>query len=178
MIRTTLLLLLVAYFSVYAWKNWFLSLCMAILLMAVVQHPDFPDNIGGIQGLNPWNFLILNVALAWLRDRAAEGRDWDMPPIASRLGFGFFAVVIVGLVRLMADDYPEPSFTTGSILSEYLINTVKWVIPGLMLFDACRTRRRTTIALGTILLLYLLVSVQVIRWMPLSEAGGGSGMSG
>jgi len=47
-----------------------------------------------------------------------------------------------------------------------------------MLFDACRTRRRTTIALGTILLLYLLLSVQVIRWMPFSEAGGGSGMSG
>lgn len=178
MIRTTLLLLLVAYFSAYAWKDWFVSLCVAILLMAVVQHPDFPANIGGIQGLNPWNFLILNVGLAWCSQRAVEGYVWDMPVIAGRLGSCFFAVVIIGVGRLLADGYPEPSFTTGYIFSEYLINTVKWVIPGLILFDACRTRRRATIALGVILLLYFLLAVQVVRWMPLSEAGGSSEMQG
>ncbi len=167
-----------AYFSAYAWKNWFVSVCGAIVLMAVLQHPDFPDNIGGIQGLNPWNFLILNIGLAWCSQRAAEGYVWDMPVTAGRLGGCFLAVVIIGVGRLLADGYPEPSFTTGYIFSEFLINTVKWVIPGLILFDACRTRRRAAIALGVILILYFLLAVQAVRWMPLSEAGNGGDMAG
>lgn len=177
MIRTTLLLLFVAYFSIYAWKNWFVSLCAAILLVAVVEHPDFPKAIGGIPGLNPWNFLIFNVALAWYCRRAADGAGWDMPVNAGRLGLCFFAVIVVGVGRLLMNDFPEPLFSAGFILSEYLINSVKWMIPGLILFDVCRTRRRATIALGVILLLYLLLAVQVIRWMPLSEVGSDGGMN-
>lgn len=177
MIRTTLLLLLVAFFSAYAWKDWFVSLCMAILLMAVVQHPDFPGNIAGVQGLNPWNFLILNVMLAWYRYRASEGEAWDMPPLASRLWLGFLLVILVGVVRLLVSDYPEVGFTTGMVFSEYLINTVKWVIPGLLLFDACRTRQRAAISLGVILSLYFLLGLQVVRWMPLSEMGGSADMA-
>lgn len=177
MIRTTLLFLLVAFFSAYAWKDWFISLCMAVLLMAVVQHPDFPGNIGGIQGLNPWNFLILNIVLAWYRYRVSEGPLWDMPAAASRLWIGFLLVILIGVARLLADDYPEASFTIGTIFSEYLINTVKWVIPGLLLFDGCRTRQRAAIALGVILSLYFLLGVQVVRWMPLSEMGGSADMA-
>ena len=176
LIRITLLLLLVAFFSVYAWKDWFVSLCGAILLLAVVRHPDFPKNIGGIQGGNPWNVLILSILLAWATRRGEEGHEWDMPTIAGWMLFACFVVVVVGVIRLLLNDYPTGE-TNGTILSEYLVNTVKWVIPSLILFDACRTRQRATIALGTILCLYFLLAIQVIRWMPLSEVGSGSDLS-
>jgi O-antigen ligase len=173
MIRTTLLLLLVAYLSVYAWKNWFVSLCGAILLMAVVQHPDFPNAIGGIQGANPWNILMLSILLAWAARRGEDGYEWDLPPIAGRMLFACLVVAVTGVIRLLLNDYPTGE-TNGFIISEYLVNTVKWVIPSLLLFDACRTRQRAAIALGVILCLYFLLAVQVIRWMPMSSISSGN----
>lgn len=171
MIRISLLLLFIAFLSAYAWKNWFVSLCGAVLLLAVVEHPDFPANIGGIQGANPWNFLILNVLLAWAFRRGAEGHEWDMPPLAGRLLLGCLIVVVVGVIRLLLNNYPS-GYTNSYIVSEFLVNSVKWVIPSLLLFDACRTRQRAAIALGVILGLYFLLAIQVVRWMPLSSISG------
>lgn len=39
-IRITLLTLLVIGLAVYAWRDWYVSLCGLILLMAVMEHPD------------------------------------------------------------------------------------------------------------------------------------------
>ena len=138
--------------------------------MAVVQHPDFPQNIGGIQGANPWNVLILSITLAWASRRGDEGYEWDFPLVAGWMLVACLAIVVIGVVRLLLSDYPS-GLTTSTILSEYFVNTVKWVIPSLLLFDACRSRRRATIALGVILGLYFLLAIQVVRWMPLSSIG-------
>ena len=175
-IRITLLLLLVTVLSVYAWKNWFVSLCGAILMLAVVTHPDFPVNVGGIQGANPWNFLILSIVLAWASHRGEDGHVWDLPLVAGRLLLACLVVVIVGVVRLVLSDYPS-GLTVGMIISENFINTVKWVIPSLLLFDACRTRQRATIALGVILCLYFLLALLVIRYMPFSSINDGATLS-
>ena len=176
MIRITLLLLLVAFLSVYAWKNWFVSLCGAILLLAVVQHPDFPQYLGGIQGANPWNLLLLSILLAWATRRGEDGHEWDMPPMAGRMLLACLVVVVVGVIRLLLNDYPTGIPNLG-IISEYFVNTVKWVIASLLLFDACRTRQRTAIALGVILGLYFLLAIQVVRWMPLGSIGSGGDLS-
>jgi O-antigen ligase len=177
MIRTTLLLLLVAYLSVYAWRNWFVSLCGAILLLAVVQHPDFPNSIGGIQGANPWNFLLLMVFLAASSERQQQGREWDMPACAGWMLLGYLFVVLSAAFRLMLEPPVAPDHTVMSIISEDLINCIKWVIPGLLLFDACRTRQRVLIALVVILLLYFLIALQVIKCMPLGSAVSGDALS-
>lgn len=176
MIRITLLLLFVAFFSLYAWKSWFVSLCSAVLLLAVVEHPDFPQNVGGVQGANPWNVLLLSVVLAWAARRGEDGHLWDLPAAAGWMLLACLTVVIVGVIRLLLSDYPS-GLTTETILSEYFVNSVKWVVPSLLLFDACRTRRRIVIALGVILALYFLLAVQVIRWMPLSDIGGGGDLA-
>ena len=164
-------------FSVYAWRNWFVSLCAALLLMAVLQHPDMPKSIANIQGLNLWNILMGNVLLAWLASPRKEGALREMPQVVKLLASSYFLVVIVSFLRLLFSpkDWGETSF--GFIISEYLINSIKWVLPGFILFDACRTRRRVTIALLTILGLYFLLSLQVIRWMPLGYATSGSELS-
>ena len=176
-IRVALLFLFVAGFSVYAWRNWFVSLCGAITLMAVIQHPDMPRNIGEIQGLNPWNFLILNVTLAWARSRSEEGRVWDMPRyVLVLLGF-YLSVILVSALRLIFGNGDLWGFESGYIISEHMVNCLKWVVPCLLLFDACRTPDRVRIAAAVILLPYFLLAVQVIRWVPLSAAAAGPEMN-
>jgi hypothetical protein len=167
MIRLSLLALYVSFFSILAFRKWFWSLCALILLMAVIEHPDMPKTILGIQGLNPWNLLLLSVFSGWAINRSREGLEWDLPRHITVLLLLYLGVVLVGFVRMMGDRaYLEDSAL--SLTSEYLINTIKWVIPGLLLYDGCRTRPRIRAAVVCVLGVYLLLGVQVIKWMPIS----------
>jgi O-antigen ligase len=177
MIRLTLLWLFVGAVSVYAWKDWYKALCGLILLMAIVEHPDMPKGIFGVQGLNPWNVACLSVLLAWTASRRREGLRWDAPRHITVLLFLYLGVIVVGLVRMMADPPNIGSFSTGYLLAEYLVNSIKWVVPGLLLFDGCRTRPRFTLALIAVLGLYVLLALQVIRWMPTGAALSGATLS-
>jgi O-antigen ligase len=176
-IRIALLTLLIIGLAVYAWRDWFKALCGLIVLMAVMEHPDMPKNIMGVQGLNPWNILMLDILLAWLVARRREGRIWDMPRSVNVLLLLYLAVVLVGFVRMMVDRAYMEEITIGYLIGEYLINTVKWVIPGLLLFDGCRTHARLAMAFSCILVLYLLLAVQVIRWMPATSALSGASLT-
>lgn len=172
-IRVTLLLLVVAFFSAYAWRNWFVSLCGAVLLMAVVQHPDFPNRLLGIQGLNPWNILFLNVFLSWLAHRREQGFEWDPPGFFSRSLVLIGGVILVGFLRLAMDPAYLEDYTFFSGFSEYFVNNVKWLMVGVIFYDTCRTRRRVEIALICVLSIYFLLAVQVIRWVPIGAAISG-----
>jgi O-antigen ligase len=147
-----------------------------ILLMAVVEHPDMPKTILGIQGLNPWNLLLLAVIAGWAAARSREKLKWDLPAHISVLLGLYLMVIIVGFVRMMLNrDYLDESAL--SLTSEYLVNTVKWVIPGLLLYDGCRTRERFRLGMLCVLAVYVLLGLQVIRWMPLSAAVSGDALS-
>ena len=176
MIRLSLLALYVSGFAAYAFRDWYKSLCALILLMAVVEHPDMPKTILGIQGLNPWNLLLLAVVAAWALNRGQENLKWDLPPHISALLLLYLAIVLVGFARMITDRaYLEDS--PLSLTSEYLINTVKWVIPGLLLYDGCRTRERFRLGMLCVLGVYLLLGIQVIKWMPLGAAVSGDSLS-
>jgi len=170
--RVYALYLVVAFLSVYAYRDWFRSLCGLILLMAVVEHPDMPKKLFDIQGLSPWNLALLNVVVAWLFNRRGQGLIWDMPRHLNVLLLLCFLVVFVGFLRMLFGPNPEGLTATGMV-SEYLINTIKWVVPGLLLFDGCRTRRRLATGLVVILALYVLLAVQVIRCVPPGAALSG-----
>lgn len=174
-LRLAILFLTVAGLSLYAWKDWFVSLCGLILIMAVIHHEDMPTNMLGIQGLNVWNILFLMVFLGWLASRRREGLHLDMPRHVAGLLILYLIVVVVGVFRALIDRSHIEYYPVGSLLSEELINTIKWVLPGLLLFDGCRTRKRVVAVLACILVMYLLLSVQVIKRMPLESALGGAG---
>ena len=154
---------------VYARRDWFIALCGALLLMAVVQHPDMLRNVGGIQGLNPWNMLMLSVTCELARSAEKAGPCLGHADRCDWLLVLYGSVVTVAFLRMIVDHRNIEQFSTAFLVSEHLINCVKWVIPGLILYDACRTRRRVVIALLAVLGIYLLLAVQVIRWMPLSH---------
>jgi len=173
MLRLSLLWFFVLGLSVYAWRDWYKALCGLILLMAVLEHPDMPKSVFGVQGLNPWNLLFVSVVLAWISSRRREALRWDMPPHITWLLVAYLGVVLVGVVRLL-EDPQDLDATTSTMISEFLMNAVKWVIPGLLLFDGCRSRSRLTMGLACLLVVYVLLGVQVIRWMPAGAILSGS----
>ena len=165
-IRITALYIYVAILLVYAWKDWFKSLCGLILFTALMYRYDFPTSFGGIQGLNVWNILFANIFLAWLVNRRREGLFWDMPTNINVFLVLWLGVILVGWVRMMLDRSQLAHLTLAALISEQLINTIKWPIVGLLLFDGCRTRHRIKLALACILLLFALFAVQIIRYVP------------
>src|SRR5581483_7532514 len=168
MVRLGLVWLYVLGVGVYTWKDWYGGLCGLILLVAVIQHPDMPKSIAGIQGLNPWNILFVCVVCSWLKNRKVEHLTWDMPSHVTWLLLAYLSVVAVGTGRLLAD-HSAVSPTLTPLISEQVVNTIKWPIVGILLFSGCRSRLRFTTALTVILAVYFLIGLQVIRWMPFSE---------
>lgn len=153
--------ILVVSLCIYAWKDWFKGLCGLIIMTAVVMHPSFPQNIAGVQGLNPWNLVFANVFLAWLRNRGREGLFWDIPKVINVFLVLWLGVLMVSTLRMLVDRSTMTDYPLVGLVSDYIINTIKWPIAGLMLFDGCRTRHRAEIALACICLLFALFMVQI-----------------
>ena len=164
--------LYVALFGWYARRAWFISACAAITLMAVIQHPDMPKNVFGIQGFNPWNLLFLPVLFCWWVTRRHLGWRWEMPGYVTALLLAYLLVVLVSVARLLVNPAGWDGEPFSIVFSEYVINCIKWVLPGLLLFDGCRDRRRARFAVAAILAVYFLLAVQVIRWVPLGAGAG------
>jgi len=165
MIRYSLLWGSIFGLALYAWRDWFKALCGVVILMAILERSDMPRAMFGINGLNPWNFLLGVVMLAWLFKRGREGLRWDMPWYLNVLLLIYLIVVLVAFWRMYTDRILLILMgdTTGSIVGTYLINTIKFVIPGLLFFDGARTRSRFHLAVASVLVLYVLIGVQTIR---------------
>ena len=186
MIRLTLLAMLVGFLAVYAWRDWYKALLGLILITAVIEHPDMPKTMLGIQGLNPWNILLACIIMAWFVKRTQEGMTWDFPRHIKVFLFLYLSVLLIAFLRMLGDvdgliefaivsnsDVP----TTKGLVSEHLINSLKWVIPGLLLFDGCRSRSQCIWALAAILGMYFFLAIQVIKWMPLDGFISGEDLS-
>jgi hypothetical protein len=128
--------------------------------------PDVPKAIFGISGLNFFNVLLLNVVIAWLVARHHENLKWDFPAHVWGLLVIYLGIVLVGFWRMYADRGALTETTTGEMINEYLINTIKWAIPSIMLYDGCRTRERTTMALLAVMGIYIFLGLMVIKVMP------------
>ncbi len=173
-IRVVTLYIMVAGICIYAWRDWFKSLCGLILMMAFIQHEDMPKTVFGIQGFNVWNLLFLTIFLAWVANRRREGLTWDMPRHMWGLLLLYIGVIAAGFLRALLDRSHIEAYPVKALISEELINTVKWVLPGILLFDGCRTRKRVVAVLVCLLVMYSLLSAQVVKRMPLESALGGN----
>jgi O-antigen ligase len=169
--------LLVLGFSWYAYKNWFVSLCAAIALMAFMKHPDMPHSVAGIPGANLWNILIVNVLIAWWRQRPNEN-PIPVPRSIKVAVTLYLAVIVVSFLRLFIDPTPYYPVPRQDIFEEFLVNSLRLLIPAVLLFDGCRNFERVRGALGVIVLLYFLLALQVIRSMGFHPDLSGAELSG
>jgi O-antigen ligase len=179
MIRLSLLYGAMVFLAAYAWRDWYKSLCGLILMVGLIQHPDMPKSLFGIQGLNPWNLILLSVILAWLADRGTETRPFNLPAhVAVALGL-YILQMVVATIRMTGDftDVGNEPLTMGPFIGEYWINTFKWILPGFLLFDGARSRERFLWGLASLLGIYLILAAQVIKWMPLSTITSGDAIT-
>ncbi len=176
MIREALVFIYVFVFSFYAFINWYRSLCALTLLMAFIRHPDMPRTLLGIQGLTPWNMLLVAVLLGCLVNKNAERLRWDMPGKVTLLLLAYVIVIVIAFIRMYLDsggiiDYALLRGVTPptgkDLISEHLINPIKWLIPGMLFFYGCNSMDRFKEGIYSILGVYFLLAVQVVRWMPL-----------
>lgn len=177
MIRLALLSLFISYLCIYSFKDWYKALCFVIVLMAFLERPDMPKEMLGISGLNPWNILFIFIFLGWLSARKSEGLVWDMPTTINWLLVIYLAVVVIGYIRLASDYsnvltyyslYALPGPTSKELFIDKIVNTIKWVLPGLLVFDGCRSKERVKWLIVALIGFYLLIALQVIKWMPIS----------
>jgi O-antigen ligase len=162
MIRYTLLTGVVLGLLVYTWRDWYKGLCGVILLMAIYGRPDMPTRVFGVPGFNPFNLLLANVLLAWVAKRREERLRWDMPGHVMLLLLLYLSVVLIATFRMLADPR-HLGMSTTNLSIEYVFNCLKWVIPGLLLFDGCRSRERFYWALFAVLGVYFLLALQCAR---------------
>lgn len=178
MIRYSLLFLAITFLSFYSFKNWYLSLCGLVVLMAAIERHDMPRQMLGITGLNPWNILMLFVLVGCLLSARKEQLEWNLPNPTKTLLLIYLAVFIVGFLRLAADFGEIQQFyvlTIGvapefsSYVFDDLLNSIKYVVPGLLMFYGCNSRHRMLYGMAACLLASFLLGVQIIKWMPIGE---------
>ncbi len=174
-IRVTVLYLLVAGLSIYAWKDWHRTLCGLIVMMAIIHHEDMPRMMFGIPGLNVWNALLGVIMVVWAFNRRRRGLTWDMPRHISVLLLLYLGVVIVGFLRAVIDRSHIEAYPVYGLVLDLLFDTVKWVLPAILLFNGCRSRKQVVMTLVCVLAMYVLLSAQVIKRMPWESALGGAG---
>ena len=86
---------------------------------------------------------------------------------------GYLCIIFIAALRLLSNPTIWVETTFAYNASEYIINCFKWIVPGIILFDICRSRFQATVALVIVLVVYTLLAVQVVRWVPWSMVGGG-----
>lgn len=182
MIRMTILYSIIGLLCVYSFRDWFKSLCALIILMAFIEHPDMPKGLFGIQGLSVWNIVLVSVCMGAYLKRKEEGLIWDMPKKITILLVMYVGVIVIAYLRFIVDldGMEEYSFVVGKsfdsklgLTSEHLINPIKWLAPATLLFIGCRTEARFRQGLYSLLAMYIMLALQIIRWMPLGELSGG-----
>ena len=166
MIRLTVFWTAVMVIGIFTWKDWFWGLCGLVLMVGLLELPDVPKTVFGIEGLNFFNVLLLNVAIAWLVARDRENLEWDFPAHLWILLVLYLGVVLLGFYRMYGDRSYLENETTSGLIREYLINTIKW---------ACRASCCTTaavlssasVALLAVAGVYLFLGLMVIKVMPI-----------
>ena len=177
-LRVIFCLLLVLGFSWYAYRNWFVSLCASVVLMAFVKHPDMPRTVAGIPGFNMWNILIANVLIAWWLRRRQEVAPAETPRAFKIAVFLYFAVIFISFLRFFITPTEYYNATRKEIFLDFFVDSFRFLIPAFLLYEGTNSRERVRIALGSLVLLYFLLAVQVVRYVGIHPDFSGSELSG
>lgn len=165
---------------VYAWKNWYHSTLLLVLTMAIIERQDIPKEALGIPGLNPWNLLFVFTLLAFFfrkkEDTPAVGKG------ATFLIFFYAFVVLLAFIREVGDlqgmvNYAEAvgakAITRTDIIKDDILNTFKYVVPGLLIFYGCNSETRFREALWALVLMNGVLALLIIKSMGFDALSGG-----
>lgn len=187
-VRMVLVIILVIALAIYAWRNWFFSLCGLLAVEGLLRFPDMPTKMMGIQGANLWNLLFASIVVAWvfrgrrqdlqLSEPGARGRRILLPPtpmyikavLVLYVGLIFiaFARGLADLAGIPAIPDLEPIRSRGAYISEFLINCLKYVAMAVLFYVGARTRHRMMWGVWAIVVQVAILAVMTIHYIPLS----------
>lgn len=147
MLRLTVLYLFVAGLMVTSVRRWYLALCGLLFLTVLMQNPNMPREIAGIQGLNPWNATLLVILVAWVMTRGADPRR---APTSQRtlLMFSLYVALLIVMGLVAAGDAHSfkgegnEAKSTTDVIVDCIINPLKYLAVGVLFFDGATTRKR------------------------------------
>lgn len=167
----------------YAFHNWYRAALFLVLTMAVVERPDFPKQVAGIPGLNPWNLLLGCTLIAFVISRAEK-----RPALSGGLKFLiifylFFIFIaflraymdVTGIVEFAESLGAEPISKTGIIIDD-LINTLKYVAPAFLVYFGCNSYTRIREAMWAIVIMNCVLALLVVKSMGVDGLGSGTEM--
>ena len=173
MLRLVILWIFIGYFSINAWRNWFLSLCVLIPFTAFIEYPDLPRSMFGVPGLNPWNILFLSTFLAWIFCRSSNPNDIKLPPPFKGLIILQMTIFIIAFARIYLDQEGLANlaqlntagirFAPSGLINTYLVDTIKWMIPFFMMYYGANTPNRQITGLLAILGFYLALALLILK---------------
>jgi O-antigen ligase len=173
--RVYLIWIVVFFLSIYSIRNWYMGACSLVVMMAITGRPDMPSTVLGIPGFNPWNMLFLFVVLSWMFNSKDESIN-TLSRTPRLLFYFFVAISLIATFRGFSDTenlklYHELlgwKFSFKTMVIDDLVNTYKYLFLGMLFYYGATTEKNIKIAIYSVLLLNLLLSIQVIKWMPLS----------
>lgn len=147
-------------------RNWFVGVYGLLLMNLLLEHPDYPNEMLGISGLNPWNVLYLFTILAWLTQR---GHEPSAPPMSSRGKFavGAFFVALTYPVAMASLNLDVPAWTgltQSALILDYYLNPLKILFLGYLVYVGANTPQRQIAVASCVLLSAMLTSVLVLKY--------------
>ncbi len=171
MIRLSVFAILIMAIWLYAFRDWYISLCGLIVLTVLTQMDDMPTTMMGIQGLNPWNLTLVVVTLAWLIQRTKENRPWKLGALPTLVIIAYAGNLLIAFLREITDlgSFPpgHPKGTFSGVLADDFINPFKYMWAAFLLGDGANTRQRAKTAILAIIILGVAYGVMVVKVVPL-----------
>jgi len=182
-IRYTLLWAFIAWLSIVSLKDWYKGVCGLVFLMALVERPDMPKQMFDIPGLNPWNLLFVIVVTAAIVQLGGRTTRAHLTPLIKNFLIYYLIFIFIAFFREIGDLDGIVQFahlmgaqpiSLREIIQEDTLNTLKYAVPGLLLFYGCNSKERFKWAVWTLLAMNFLLALQIIKVMPISALTDGT----
>jgi O-antigen ligase len=157
-----------------SFKDWYKGLCFAIPILAVLERRDIPRGLFNIDGLNPYNILLVFVLFSFFIRREKEPLNLTLDPLIKKLLIAYIILFFIAFLRILfrqqdlADFYDSRNIPIPSLLDltkDEFINRVKWLVPGALMIYGCNSQARMKMGLSSMLSTGVLLSLQVISRM-------------
>ena len=157
-----------------SFRDWYKGLCLAIPILAVLERRDIPRGLFDIDGLNPYNILLVFILIAFVLQKDSRAASFTINPNIKKLMALYFVLFLTAFIRLLLDRedlqnfYYAKNMAAPSLIDltkDEFINRIKWVIPAFLIVQGCNTPERIKLCLHSLLATGVLIALQVISRM-------------
>ncbi|MCG3132050.1 MAG: hypothetical protein FLDDKLPJ_02860 [Phycisphaerae bacterium] len=147
-------------------RDWFIGACGLLLTSLILEHPDYPNSMMGVSGVNPWNILFIWVVVLWMTQRPHEPSGPPMSRAARFLVGGYVISLTVAVAMGVAGAWggSGKGMTVGSLVMDYFLNPMKIIVLGYLIFDGAKTPGRQVATMMCVVASALVTSTLALKY--------------